>query len=66
MMSKKIESLKESPCYNCPMATQCENKIKRSPVVSVVRDYVYSKADYDFHNCGIYISLTTDDIIDES
>lgn len=65
-MSKRIENLQESPCCSCSMVIQCENKIKRSPVVSVIRECVFGKADYDFHNCGIYISLTTDDIIDES
>ena len=56
-MSKRIESLSESPCYKCGKIEQCEAKIKRSPVLGDIVDYVMPRADFDFQDCGIWKAI---------
>lgn len=56
-MSKRIKSLSESPCYKCGKIEQCEAKIKRSPVLGDIVDYVMPRADFDFHNCSIWKAI---------
>lgn len=65
-MSKRISSLKESPCYKCTTAKECMQKIKRNPTLMSICDNIFGDADFDYHDCGIYIALTASTIIDES
>jgi len=53
-MSKRIQSLSESPCYKCGKIEQCEDKIKRSPILGDIVDCVMPRADYDYHDCMLY------------
>lgn len=53
-MSKRIEYLKESPCYQCGMAQECVNKIVRCPRLQEISDYVMPRAGYDYHDCMLY------------
>lgn len=66
LMARRMCTLSESPCYNCPLTDKCADKIKRSPVLSQVRDVMFGNVETDYQNCMIYISLTVTDIIDES
>ena len=38
---KRIKSLSESPCYQCHYELECDEKIKRSPVLSQIRDEIF-------------------------
>ena len=51
---KRIKSLSESPCYQCHCEWGCDEKIKRSPVLS----------DFDYHDCGIWIALNAPEMIE--
>lgn len=64
-MSKRIESLAESPCYQCGKIEQCEAKIKRSPVLGDIVDCVMPRADFDYKNCAIYKSLIMEETYDQ-
>ena len=57
-MSKRIEHLSESPCYQCGMSKDCEEKVARCQVLQEIVDYVEPRADYDYHDCPLYIALT--------
>lgn len=56
-MSKRIESLSESPCYKCGKIEQCGAKIKKSPVLGDIVDCVMPRVDFDFHNCSIWKAI---------
>lgn len=53
-MSKRIEYLKDSPCYQCGVAKECMAKITRCPRLQEISDYVMPRAGYDYHNCMLY------------
>lgn len=65
-MNKRIENLKESPCNKCTENKKCLEKIRRSPILSQIRDSVFSIANYDYLNCSIYKSFVAPIMIDES
>lgn len=56
-MSKRIQSLSESPCYKCGKIEQCEAKIERSPVLEDIVDCVMPKADFDYKKCTIWKAI---------
>ena len=56
-MSKRIQSLSESPCYKCGKIEQCEAKIKRNSILGDIVDCVMPRADFDFHNCSIWKAI---------
>lgn len=53
-MSKRIEYLHESPCYQCGVQDACIAKINRCKRLQEISDYVMPRADFDYHNCSIY------------
>lgn len=63
-MSKKIESLKQSPCYQCGCINKCGEKISRSPKLQEIEDMVFSNADFDYHDCGIWIALNAPEMVE--
>jgi len=65
-MSKRISSLKESPCYKCTTAKECMQKIKCNPTLMSICDNILGDAEFDYHDCGLYIALTCPKMIDES
>ena len=60
-MSQRIKSLAESPCYQCGKMEQCEQKIKRSPVLGDIVDCVMPRADFDYRDCSIWKAIMLED-----
>lgn len=63
-MSRRIEKLKESPCYQCGCRKKCQIKINKNPVIGVLRDNIFGDADFDYHKCGIWIALNAPEMIE--
>lgn len=64
-MSKRISTLKESPCYQCGCMNECNKKISSNYKLQEIEDMVFPNADFDYHNCGIWISLNAPEMIEE-
>ena len=64
-MSKRIENLKQSPCYQCGCMNKCSEKISRSPKLQEIEDMVFPNADLDYHDCGIWIALNAKEMVEE-
>ena len=56
-MSKKIKKIKESPCFKCGYMEECDEKISRVCKLKEIKDNIFGKADFDYHNCSIWNSL---------
>lgn len=65
-MSRRIASLKESPCYQCGCTEECQYKITKNRELGDIRDVVFGNAEFDFHNCGIWIAVNAPRMVDES
>ena len=63
-MSKRINFLEESPCYQCHCEMQCDERIKKNPALDIIRDNIFPDADFDFHDCGIWIALNAPEMIE--
>ena len=63
-MSKRVVYLNESPCYKCNCEWECDEKIKRSPTLEEIRDVVFPNADFDYHDCGIWIALNAPEMVE--
>ena len=63
-MSKRINSLKESPCYQCHCEWECDERIKKNPALDVIRDNIFPDGDFDYHDCGIWIALNAPEMIE--
>ena len=63
-MSKRIDNLYESPCYQCRFQYECDRKIERSPKLGDIKDSVFGNADFDFHDCGIWIALNAPEMVE--
>ena len=61
---KRIEKINNSPCSKCGYSAECDVKISKN--YSLTKDLFFPDEDKDYHDCGIYISLTVSEIIDES
>ena len=44
---------------------ECSNKVRRSTKLDEIRDLVFPNADFDYHDCGIWIALNVKEIVDE-
>lgn len=62
MMSKRVESLKESPCYQCGKQLECFAKADRSPKLWDIVDLVFANAEFDYNNCTIFKAFRLNDI----
>lgn len=65
-MAKRIEHLQESACYKCGCQEQCQEKVSRNIILEDIVNVAFSQKDYDYHNCGIWISLNAPEMVDES
>lgn len=63
-MSKKIESLKQSPCYQCGYMNKCSEKTSGNPKLQEIEDMVFPNADFNYHDCGIWIALNAPEMIE--
>ena len=61
---KRIKTLSESPCANCNCEVKCAMKINKSPKLQEIQDVVFPNADFDYHNCGIWIALNAPEMIE--
>lgn len=61
---KKIKNMNESPCNKCGCMVECGNKVRRSPKLDEIRDLVFPNADFDYHDCGIWIALNAPETIE--
>ena len=63
-MSKRIERLSDSPCYQCDCSIECENKIERAYKLQEIQDYVFGNAEYDYHDCPLWIALNAPEMVE--
>lgn len=61
---KRIKALNESPCYKCNCMEECGTKVNRSPVLQQWQDVVFGDADFDYHECGIWIALNVKEMVE--
>ena len=62
-MSKRVNYLYESPCYQCGFQYECGKKIENNPTLGYIKDGIFGNADFDFHVCGIWIALNVSEMI---
>lgn len=58
--------LNDIPCTNCNKSILCDKKIKRSPKLFEIKEAMLSKTDGNYKQCGIWISLCCENLIDET
>lgn len=63
-MNKRIQSLSESPCYQCHCEWECDKKIHRVSILADIRDDVFGKANFDYHECPIWIALNAPEMVE--
>ena len=56
-MSKRIKKLSESPCYQCGMQEQCENKVCGRTELQTIVGNVFCDSEFDYHNCSLWMVL---------
>ena len=54
----RIKSLSESPCTECNYLKQCDEMVDRNPHFSCIKDVVFSNADFNRKDCGLWIALS--------
>ena len=59
-----IQNLKESPCYHCGCMEKCFKKVKKNVKFQDIQDNVFPNADFDYHNCGIWIALNAPEMVE--
>lgn len=63
-MNRRINKLSESPCYQCGYSVECEMKVLRNPVFDEIKFSVFANADFDYHDCGIWIALNAPEMVE--
>ena len=63
-MSKRIQHLEQSPCYQCDCSIECEKKIERSYKLQEIQDYVFEREGYDYHDCPLWIALNAPEMVE--
>ena len=63
-MSRRITKLAESPCYQCGCSIECEMKTLRNPTLDEIKLSIFANADFDYHDCGIWIALNAPEMIE--
>lgn len=61
---KRIKSLSESPCIRCDCEVKCTMKIDKNPKLQEIQDVVFPNADFDYHECPIWIALNAPEMIE--
>ena len=64
MTNNRIKNLQESPCYQCHCEQKCNKKIKNNIIFSEIRDGIFGNAEYDYHDCPIWIALNAPEMIE--
>lgn len=64
-MSKRIEYLHESPCYQCGHMSQCNEKAQRIPAFKEIQDYMFANAELDYLDCPMYVALNAPEMVEE-
>ena len=60
----RIKSLQESPCNQCGCSKKCAKKIRSNHKLSEIKDAVFGRADFDYHDCGIWIALNAPEMVE--
>lgn len=63
-MNKRIERMSESPCSKCGCIVGCSDKVRRVPKLDEIRDLVFPNADFDYHECPIWIALNAPEMVE--
>lgn len=63
---KRIKSLSESPCFQCPVEKECYKKIKINSRFGEIKDMVFGNRNINQKDCPLYIAITCKELIDES
>ena len=63
-MNRRITKLSESPCYQCGCFVKCETKTLRNPALDEIKFSVFANADFDYHDCGIWIALNAPEMVE--
>lgn len=63
-MNRRINKLSESPCYQCGCSIECEMKTLRNPALDEIKFSVFANADFDYHDCGIWIALNAPEMVE--
>ena len=63
-LKKYIKKMSESPCSKCGCIVACSNKVRRSPRLDEIRDLVFPNAEYDYHNCPLWIALNAPEMVE--
>ena len=65
---KKITKLSESPCSQCGCSYECLRKLLRlkNENLSEIVYMVFPNAEFDYHNCPLWISLNAPEMVDKS
>ena len=63
-MNKRITKLSESPCYQCGCEDECLLKTLRNPNLDEIRLAIFGNADFDYHDCGIWIALNAPEMVE--
>ena len=61
---KRIKNLSESPCIHCDCRIKCTVKIDKNPKLQEIQDAVFGNADFDYHDCGIWIALNAPEMVE--
>lgn len=43
---------------------KCNKKINGSPYLYEIRDAIFGNADFDYHDCGIWIALNAPEMVE--
>ena len=63
-MSRRIQYLNESPCNQCGCDIECDEKIKGNFSFLNIKDVVFGNADFDYHDCPLWIALNAPEMIE--
>ena len=63
-MNKHIERMSESPCSKCGCIVSCSEKVRIVPRLDEIRDFVFPNAEYDYHDCPLWIAMNAPEMIE--
>lgn len=63
---KRITKLSESPCNQCGCTYKCMRKLLRlnNEKISEIMDMVFPNAEFDYHDCPLWISLNAPEMVE--
>ena len=63
-MNKYLQRLADSPCSKCGCVEICNEKIERVPKFQEIQDMVFGNAEYDYHDCPLWIALNAPEMME--